>query len=194
MLNGIWRLERCSTIPSAHPELRRAAMNICVGNRQTLEFYQMNRTGLFSIWSNCSYNHSHFILINPKDIRQFWEAGSQILNCPLKIIHLRLNTQLFIQNDKTRIIKSIIPLKLLQESLVAASLKSHKAASQSLQKPNNPTWNITWNLKVNSSPSHLYHHHKKMISNNSSLLQQFFAHSHQIYSTIFISMGRFPWL
>lgn len=30
MLNEIWRLERCSTIPPAHPELQRAAMNIYV--------------------------------------------------------------------------------------------------------------------------------------------------------------------
>lgn len=33
MLNEIWRLEMCSTIPSAHPELPRAAMSICVGEQ-----------------------------------------------------------------------------------------------------------------------------------------------------------------
>lgn len=30
MLNEIWRLELCPTIPSAHPELQKAAMNIYI--------------------------------------------------------------------------------------------------------------------------------------------------------------------
>lgn len=126
-------------------------------NRQILEFYQMSRTGLLSIWSNCSYHHPYFILLNPKDIRPFWATG----NCPLKIIHLMLNTQLFTWNDKTRIMNQIIPLKL--SCWIPCIAQRHKAASQSLQKPNNPTWNVTRNLKVGSSPSRLYHYQKKCV-------------------------------
>lgn len=114
-----------------------------------LEFYQMKQL---------LYNHPYFILLNPKDIRPFWEAGSQILNCPLKITDVKLNTQPFRWNDKT-IINQIIPLKL--SCWIPWWL--HHSESQSCfsvtAKTQQSHLEQTWNLKLSSSPSRLCHDH-----------------------------------
>lgn len=181
------RLERYSTIPSAHLELKRAAMNICadtgiLSDEQNWLTLNLKQLLLLSLILYSSKSKSH------QTILRSWKPTTKlsIKDYTSNAQRTALHTEWQNRNHESNYSSKTV----LLDSLVTASL-SHKAPSQPLQKPNNPTWNITWNLKVSSSPSRLYHYHKKMFSNNSSLLQQFFAHLHEINSISF-PWGRFP--